>query len=148
MPEDGHYRADILPLEAEVWWFGSFGAEAVEAVGGRESEIEATGCGFEFGQEDVAGRVVKKVLRPAGKRKAVEFFRLAYDVSERRACRAIRFQRSSYRYRSIKEPQAPLRMRIKELGRDPDSIWIQTDNHSAQARGLVGESQEGLPLIL
>ena len=64
-------------MEEEVWWFGSFGAEA---VGARESEIEATGCGFEFGQEDVAGRVVKKVLRPAGKRKAVEFLRLAYDV--------------------------------------------------------------------
>jgi len=54
-------------------------------------------------------------VRPARKRKAVEFLRLAYDVSERRACRAIHFQRSSHRYQSIKSPQTPLRMRIREL---------------------------------
>jgi len=54
-------------------------------------------------------------VRPARKRQQVEFLRLAYDVSERRACRAIHFQRSSHRYQSIKSPQTPLRMRIREL---------------------------------
>jgi putative transposase len=45
----------------------------------------------------------------------VEFLRVAYDVSERHACRAIRVPRSSYRYRSIKHPDTPLRMRLREL---------------------------------
>ena len=45
----------------------------------------------------------------------VECLQVAYDVSERRACRAIRVPRSSHRYRSIKSPDTPLRMRIREL---------------------------------
>ena len=45
----------------------------------------------------------------------VEFLRVAYDVSERHACRAIRVPRSSHRYRSIKNPDTPLRMRLREL---------------------------------
>jgi hypothetical protein len=36
-------------------------------------------------------------------------------VSERRGCRALRFQRSSHRYRSTAPDQAALRMRIKEM---------------------------------
>ncbi len=38
-----------------------------------------------------------------------------YGVSERRGCRALRFQRSSHRYRSTAPDQAALRMRIKEI---------------------------------
>ena len=45
----------------------------------------------------------------------VEFLSVAYAVSERHACRAIRVPRSSHRYRSIKKPDTPLRMRLREL---------------------------------
>ncbi len=38
-----------------------------------------------------------------------------YGVSERRGCRALRFQRSSHRYRSTAPDQAALRMRIREI---------------------------------
>lgn len=38
-----------------------------------------------------------------------------YGVSERRACRAARFWRSSLRYRSQRDPQTALRGRIREL---------------------------------
>lgn len=41
--------------------------------------------------------------------------RLACDVSERRACRATGFPRMTQRYRSRREPQVALRMRLKEL---------------------------------
>lgn len=40
---------------------------------------------------------------------------MTYDVSFSRACRAMLLQRSSYYYRSIKDSQAPLRLRIREL---------------------------------
>lgn len=36
-------------------------------------------------------------------------------MSERRGCGALRFQRSSHRYRSTAPDQAALRMRIKEI---------------------------------
>ena len=87
LSQDGEHGADVLSVE-EVRWFGRFRAEATETVGGGEPEVEAVGGGFEPDQEDASGRAVKKALRPAGKRKVVGFLRMAYDVNERRACRA------------------------------------------------------------
>ncbi len=40
---------------------------------------------------------------------------MAYDISERRACQAAGFGRSSQRYRKRSDPQVALRMRLKEL---------------------------------
>lgn len=40
---------------------------------------------------------------------------LGYAVSERRACRVICFNRGSHRYQSVADPQACLRMRIREI---------------------------------
>ena len=39
-----------------------------------------------------------------------------YQVSELRACSAMVFGRSSHRYRSRRDPQVALRMRLKDLG--------------------------------
>jgi putative transposase len=48
-------------------------------------------------------------------RPLVVFLRDGFRVSERRACRALRFARSSQRYQGVPDAQAALRMRIKEL---------------------------------
>ncbi len=40
---------------------------------------------------------------------------ISYQVSERRACGGLGFQRSSHRYRSVADPQLALRMRLREL---------------------------------
>lgn len=40
---------------------------------------------------------------------------VAYKISERRACTGLGWPRSSHRYRSVADPQKPLRMRLKEL---------------------------------
>jgi len=40
---------------------------------------------------------------------------VAYGVSERRACRVLATTRSSVRYRSLADPQEPLRLRIREI---------------------------------
>jgi putative transposase len=45
----------------------------------------------------------------------VEHLRLAYRVSERRACRATGFAQASQRYCWVADPQAELRLRLKEL---------------------------------
>lgn len=49
------------------------------------------------------------------RRPLVEFLAEGFRVSERRACRALRFPRSSHRYRGKTSAQAALRMRIREL---------------------------------
>ena len=54
-------------------------------------------------------------MRPARKRQYVEHLRIHYDVSQRRACRAMLLQGSNYYYKSFKSSQAPLRLRIKAL---------------------------------
>ncbi len=40
---------------------------------------------------------------------------LCYEVSQRRGCQVLEFSRSSYRYRSIADEQAALRIRLRDL---------------------------------
>jgi putative transposase len=49
------------------------------------------------------------------RRKLANWARMAYQLSERRAARLIRIDRSSHRYRSRKDPQEALRRRLREL---------------------------------
>lgn len=54
-------------------------------------------------------------MTPSCRRDVVRHLQAAYQVSERCACRATGFPRSSQRYRSQAEPQDELRLRLKEL---------------------------------
>ena len=68
--------------------------------------------------QDVAiltGRGPPKVVTPSCRRDVVAHLEAAYRVSERCACRATGFPRSSQRYRSRAAPQGELRLRLKEL---------------------------------
>ena len=55
------------------------------------------------------------MVTPSRRRSVVEHRRSAYRVSERRACRSAGFHRSSQRYRTRRDPQIELRMRLQEL---------------------------------
>jgi putative transposase len=54
-------------------------------------------------------------VTPSRRRDVVTHLRLAYRVSERRACSSTGFARASQRYRSVADPQEELRLRLKEL---------------------------------
>ena len=54
-------------------------------------------------------------MTPARRRAVVQFFRVGFKVSERRACRVADVPRTTMRYRSQARDQSPLRQRIKEL---------------------------------
>ena len=45
----------------------------------------------------------------------VEKLEAAYEVSQRRACQALGFPRSSHRYQSIRDERAELRLRLRDL---------------------------------
>ena len=49
------------------------------------------------------------------RRDVVSVLRSTYQISERRACSAMGFLRSVQRYRSRRDPQIALRMRLKDL---------------------------------
>ena len=54
-------------------------------------------------------------MRPAVRREVAGHLQTAYDISERRACQATGFNRSSQRYKMRRDAQTELRMRLKEL---------------------------------
>jgi putative transposase len=55
------------------------------------------------------------MVGPAVRREIVRHLQQAYDVGERRACKATGFHRSSQRYKSRGDPQAELRIRLRDL---------------------------------
>jgi putative transposase len=55
------------------------------------------------------------MVTPAARREAVAHLRLAYEVSERRACSTLGTDRTSVRYRSMRPDDASLRTRLREL---------------------------------
>jgi putative transposase len=54
-------------------------------------------------------------VRPERRRELVRHLEWTYRVSERRGCAVLRFNRSSHRYRAIRNDQAMLPGRIREL---------------------------------
>ena len=54
-------------------------------------------------------------MKPAVRREVAGHLQKAYGISERRACSATGFSRSSQRYRTRSDPQVELRLRLKEL---------------------------------
>ncbi len=54
-------------------------------------------------------------MKPSRRRPVVEYLCGGYSVSERRACGVARLARSTERYRSQKDPQTGLRLRIREI---------------------------------
>jgi putative transposase len=55
------------------------------------------------------------MVTPAARREAVAHLRVAYEVSERRACSALGADRISIRYRSSRPDDAVVRARLREL---------------------------------
>ena len=76
---------------------------------------EAAGGGPEPGQAHAAGGAPKKLVRPAQKRAVVQYFRVGFRVSERRACRVAGVPAPTCRYRSQARDQAALRVRLRDL---------------------------------
>ena len=54
-------------------------------------------------------------MKPAQRRDLVQFLRVGFLTSQRRACRALGVARSSCRYQSVAADQTPLRIRLREL---------------------------------
>jgi len=69
-------------------------------------------------------------LTPAAQRHLVNRTKVAYEVSERRACSTFCVARSTIRYQSVADEQVSLRMRIREIANVRVSwgyprIWVQ-----------------------
>ena len=58
---------------------------------------------------------IAETLKPARRRRLVDEVRENWKVSVRKACHALRIDRSLYTYKSRRGEQAPLKQRIKEI---------------------------------
>lgn len=56
-------------------------------------------------------------MTPARRRELVQFLRVGFQVSERRACRVIPIARATQRYQSQAQDQSALTMRLRDLAR-------------------------------
>lgn len=65
-------------------------------------------------------------------------------ISERRASRLIPNTRASLQYRSGRDPQDALRMRLRELAASPSTIWPSAFEGSPEARRVAGERETDL----
>ena len=91
------------------------GDEAAASARGGERQAEEDRRRPVARQGDAAGRHPPKALKPARKRQLVDHARATWQVSIRRACRALPVERSTYHYRSRRAGQAQLIERIKEI---------------------------------
>ncbi len=77
-----------------------------------------------------------KVVRPVARREVAGHLQVAYDISERRACQATGFGRSSQRYKKRADPQVALRMRLKELA--AARVVMTIDGYTSSCDGRAG----------
>jgi putative transposase len=66
-------------------------------------EIEAACCRADAGQYDVAGRALKKMVKPSRRGPLMERQVQSLQMSERRACRVLYSPRATYCYLSCVE---------------------------------------------
>jgi putative transposase len=115
LPEAVDQPGNVLWLEEALRWLGDHRVAGTAAAPGREWPAEALGGGLIAGPADPAGDCVKKAVKPRARSKLAGWAKQAYQISERRAARLLRMDRSSHRYQSRRDPQDALRRRLKEL---------------------------------
>ena len=86
------------------------GGSPAVTVGGGEQEPHTARGGAEPGPTDPAGRDVKRALSPDRLRIAVKEVEMACEVSQRRACRVLRFPRATHRCRCVHGDRTELRL--------------------------------------
>ena len=82
------------------------------------------------------------MVTPAARREAVAHLRVAFEVSERRACSALGADRTSVRYRSRRPDDAAVRARLRELAAIRRRFGYRRLHILLDARGHRHEPQE------
>ena len=71
--------------------------QRIEAATERERAVASCGLGSDFGQADLEGGRIGKLLSPSRRRTCIDHVRSRFEVSERRVCRVLGQHRSTQR---------------------------------------------------
>ena len=145
--EHGISAGDVLRLEVEVWRDGSGRGAAVEAVGRGESAPEAPGGRSEPGPGSAESGDPKKRLELVGLRQDVAFVQQEMGLSERRACRLLDLDRSSYRYERWPDRNAELRAKLVELARQKPRYRVSAIACGVAAPRPGGEREASISAV-
>ena len=115
VPQDGHFRADLLQLEAEVFRAWNRRTQTSQTTRRRELAAQAGRRRSDFGQTNAAGRAQKKVLRAKERRRLVKQLIDEYRISVTRASALCLLARSLVYYRPHGRDDRAVRQRIKEI---------------------------------
>jgi len=137
VPEVWYQRHHLLQLEDEVWWHVGERREEAEGPGGGEPSFEASCGGFISGQRGVKGSSLKKNLKPEARRDAVEYLRVRFGLSQRRACSLVGLSRNTLRYVRKPEKDGALRRRMKELALERKRFGCRRLHFLLREEGLV-----------
>src|SRR6185312_5189178 len=115
LPPSRHQHSDVLQVEGEVRWARGVRCPSAEGSRGRERKAEEASRRGDARQRHAQGPDNKKILTPVARRGAVAYLCQTYQVSQRRACRAIGLDRTMVRYRSRRPDDDAARVRLREL---------------------------------
>src|SRR5258708_38102874 len=115
LPEVGDQRADVSSLAASLWRDEGAGDGADERVGKRKCAVEKDCGAASHGHRRAEGSQPKKLVSPAGRRRAVEHLREEGRYAERSACRLGKEPRATQRYEArIDYEERRMRKRLHE----------------------------------
>ena len=115
LPQDGHFRGDLLQLEKEILRAWNRRTQTTQTTRGRERAAQAGCRRSDFGQTDVAGRFEKKALRAKERRSLVKQLIDEYRISVTRASALCLLARSLVYYKPHGRDDRAVRQRIKEI---------------------------------
>src|SRR5690606_36882798 len=128
---------DVLQVQGEVRRNGRFGRAPAEGARGRERSAEEAACRADARQRDPEGCRRKKMVTPDAKRKSVAQACAVHGVSQRRACQALRIDRSTVRYASVRPNDAPLREAMKAVASERRRFGYRRIHVILDRQGIV-----------
>src|SRR5229473_1044084 len=118
LPEVGDQRADVSSLAASLRRDEGAGDGADERDGKRKCAVKENRGAAGHGHRRAEGHQPKKLVSPAGKRRAVEHLRGEWCYTERNACRLVKQPRATQRYEArIDYEERRIRKRLHELAK-------------------------------
>src|SRR5260370_5280356 len=137
MPEAGDQRADASSLAASLWRDEGDGDGADEGVGKRKCAVKKDRGAASHGHRRIEGPQPKKLVSPAGRRRAVEHVEQAWRYTERDACRLVKQPRETQRYEArIDYEERRIRQRLHELAKKHPGSGYRRMTRLLQREGM------------